>query len=386
MECNFCLSNNIDLVYTPINSKIDLNIHVCKDCGLVFGSYDSKAYEESNITNPGNKFSHLSCDAGYSEIRVGKQQMVNYFFEAIKNIVLDKPISKVLDIKSARGHFALSALNYFNLESIDCIEEDNYMTVTYDNNSKINIWRDKYHKLNTDYNYDLIYSCHTLEHYTNPTKVLTFIKSRLNENGLFYIDVPNNENINHNHNIDEFFYDKHLFYHNEDTLSSFIESLGFELLYKHSTPQNIGLLFKNSDNKKEYPKYNLYDYNVKLINNYKENITTNRSILIEKQEQLNNNFPKGKCNVIFGSGRPLDAFVQYGKLNLDNFDYLIDDYLSQVTDTLYSKKLYNSSILNTLEPDNILLLVKHPSKELINFLTKNNPNVNIIYLSKWLTK
>lgn len=386
MECNFCLSKNIDLIYTPVNSKIDLEINVCKDCGLVFSSYDSNKYEESNITNPNLKFSHLSCNASYSEIRVGKQQMVHYFFDAIKNIVLDKPIQKVLDIKSARGHWALKALEYFELETIDCIEEDSYMTTTYDNNSSINIWRDKYHKLNTDYNYDLIYSCHTLEHYTNPTKVLTWINNRLNEDGLFYIDVPNNENINHNHNIDEFFYDKHLFYYNSEVLYSFIESLGFELLYKHSTPQNIGLLFKKSSTKKEYPKYNLYNYNSDLINKYKENIKINRSILIEKQDELNNNFPKGECNVVFGSGRPLDAFVQYGNLNLNNFNYLIDDYLSQVTDTIYNKNLYNSSIINNITPDNILLLVKHPSDELIKFLTKNNPEVNIVYLSKWLTK
>jgi SAM-dependent methyltransferase len=386
MNCNFCLSKNIEQVYTPAKSKIDLHVNICKDCGLVFSSYDSKRYEDSNITKSNPKFSHLSCEADYSDIRVGKQQMTKYIFDTLDKINLPNSINKVLDIRSARGHFVLKALEYFNVDSIDCIEEDDYMTVTYDNNPSINIWRGKYYNLNTEYIYDLIYSCHTLEHYSNPSKVLQYIKSRLNKDGLFYIDVPNNENINHNHNIDEFFYDKHLFYHNDDVLSSYIESLGFELLHKNTTPQNIGLLFKNSNIKKEYPKYNLYRYNTELINNYKENITTNRSILVEKQEQLNNNFPKGKCNVVFGGGRPLDAFVKYGNLNLDNFDYLVDDYLSQVTNTLYNKKLYNSSVLNTLKPDNILLLVKHPSPELINFLTKNNPNVNIIYLSKWLIK
>ena len=41
---------------------------------------------------------------------------------------------------------------------------------------------------------------------------------------------------------------------------------------------------------------------------------------------------------------------------------------------------------NIVNINNILLLVKHPSKELINFLTKNNSDVNIIYLSEWLAK
>ena len=386
MNCNFCLSKNIEQVYTPAKSKIDLHVNICKDCGLVFSSYDSKRYEDSNITKSNPKFSHLSCEADYSDIRVGKQQMTKYIFDTLDKINLPNSINKVLDIRSARGHFVLKALEYFNVDSIDCIEEDDYMTVTYDNNPSINIWRGKYYNLNTEYNYDLIYSCHTLEHYSNPSKVLQYIKSRLNKDGLFYIDVPNNENINHNHNIDEFFYDKHLFYHNDDVLSSYIESLGFELIHKNTTPQNIGLLFKNSNNKKYYPQVNLYEHNLDLIKKYKSNIENNRLKLTEKQHELNLNFPKGEVSTVFGCGRPLDAFIQYGKLNLNNFSFLVDDYLSQITNTLYDKELYNSSVLGEKHVDNILLLVKHPTDELIDFLTKKNPNVNIVYLSKWLTE
>ena len=148
MNCNFCLSKNIEQVYTPVKSKIDLHINICKDCGLVFSSYDSEKYEDSNITKLNPKFSHLSCEANYSDIRVGKQQMTKYIFDTLNKVNLPNSINKVLDIRSARGHFALKALEYFNIESIDCVEEDNYMTVTYDNNPSINIWRGKYYNLN----------------------------------------------------------------------------------------------------------------------------------------------------------------------------------------------------------------------------------------------
>jgi hypothetical protein len=123
-----------------------------------------------------------------------------------------------------------------------------------------------------------------------------------------------------------------------------------------------------------------------LIEKYKLNIENNRLKLTKKQHELNLNFLEGKISTVFGCGRPLDAFIQYGKLNLNNFSFLVDDYLSQITNTLYNKNLYNSSILEETYVDNILLLVKHPTDELINFLTKKNPNVNIVYLSKWLTE
>lgn len=384
MNCNFCSNTNIDNIYIPIKSKIDLKINLCKNCGLVFGSFNNELYETSNITPSNIKFNHLSCDANYSDIRVGKQQMVNYIFNALSKYPLSKPINKVLDMRSARGHFALKALEYFNLNNIDCIEEDNYMTVTYNNDSRINIFRDKYYNLNTDYKYDLIYSCHTLEHYSNPTKVLNFIKSKLSQDGLFYIDIPNINNIDHNFNIDEFFYDKHLFYYDCDVLFSYIESLGLELIFKQITSQNIGLLFKNSTIKKIYPVTNQYEKNLKLINNYNSNIKNNRSKLTKIGEDLNQQFSNTKNNIIIGCGRPLDAFIQYGNLDLNNFKYLVDDYLTSITDTLYSKSLNNSSILNEIFPDMILLLVKYPSSKLLELITKNNPEVKIVYLSKLL--
>ena len=37
MNCNFCLSKNIEQVYTPVKSKIDLHVNICKDCGKLYG-------------------------------------------------------------------------------------------------------------------------------------------------------------------------------------------------------------------------------------------------------------------------------------------------------------------------------------------------------------
>ena len=69
---------------------------------------------------------------------------------------------------------------------------------------------------------------------------------------------------------------------------------------------------------------------------------------------------------------------------MDNFDYLIDDFLISTTSNLYGKILYDSNILNSKDViiDNVLLLVKQPSQKLIEILTKNNPKINIIYFNK----
>ena len=137
MSCNFCNKESLEHIYTPINSGINLEIYICKNCGLVQSTYDIRAYEASNISKTG-EFKNLICDAAYSEVRVGKQQMVKYVKQAFNNLNIEfKGSPKILDMKSARGDFALFALDYFDINSIDCIEEDDYITTTYNNDSTI---------------------------------------------------------------------------------------------------------------------------------------------------------------------------------------------------------------------------------------------------------
>ena len=378
MICNFCNKESLEHVYTPINSGIDLEIYICKNCGLVQSTYDIRAYETSNLPTTG-EFKNLICDAAYSEVRVGKQQMVKYVKQAFDNLNIEfKESPKILDMKSARGDFALFALDYFNIKSIDCIEEDDYITTTYNNNPRINIHQKKYYTLQ-DKDYDLIYSCHTLEHYQNPSKYLTWIRDHLTDNGMFYIDVPNIENIDHNYNIDEFFYDKHLFYYDFETLKNYILNLGFELIYYNVTPQNIGILFKKLNVRGSYIK-NQYSNNKQLIGSYKNNIKQNRDKISKVGKKLNKIFKPNEINVIFGCGRPLDAFITYGKLDLSNFEFLIDDFLSKITNKLYNLDLINSNKL--IKVDKVLMLIKHPTQELIN---KFPGNPEIIYLNDLLT-
>lgn len=378
MSCNFCNKESLEHIYTPINSGINLEIHICKNCGLVQSTYDIRAYEASNISKTG-EFKNLICDAAYSEVRVGKQQMVKYVKQAFDDLNIEfKESPKILDMKSARGDFALFALDYFNINSIDCIEEDDYITLTYRFNPQINIHQEKYHTFKGK-NYDLIYSCHTLEHYQNPSKYLNWVRSRLADSGMFYIDVPNIENIDHNYNIDEFFYDKHLFYYDFETLKNYILNIGFELIYYSVTPQNIGILFRKLNTKGSYIK-SQYNYNKNLIKNYKDNIKQNRDKISKVGEKLNQIFKPDEINVVFGCGRPLDAFITYGKLDLSNFEFLIDDFLSKITNKLYNLDLVNSNELTKV--DKVLMLIKHPTQELIN---KFPGNPEIIYLSDLLT-
>ena len=363
-NCNICNSDTIKHLYTPIQSKINLKINVCKKCGHVFSSFDELKFESVNKKNCSNTFTHLSCESDYSDIRVGKQQMVNYFFDAYEKLNTRPNINTILDFKSARGDFAIKALEYFNISSIDCIEEDEYMTDSYINNNKIQISHQKYYYSFENKQYDLVYACHTLEHYQNPIKVLNYIHQKVKDGGLFYIDVPNIDYIDNNLNIDDFFYDKHLHYFSSELLIKIIENIGFTLLNNSTTKNNIGLLFeKRSISKENVVDFEYSQSNENLIKQYVQNLEKNRKEIKHNVNKINNTFALTKPNIIIGCGRALDAIIKYGNLDLSNFDYFVDDFLIKATDSVYGHKLMKLQDIDYV--GGVLLLVKNPSDLLL---------------------
>ena len=214
MKCNFCKGTELSDCYEPKKSKINLLIQVCKSCGLVQAKYDSGTYEAINDRsyNESAQINKISCDADYSEIRVGKQQMAQKPFNVLAKHASTSEINNVLDMRSARGDFALAALSALDLSYIYCIEQDSYMSKDYKNDSRIKLHSGKYRDFNVDRQFDLVYSCHTLEHYRDPDSNLGFIANQLRDGGYLYLDVPNLGSIADGDHFDDFFYDKHLFY------------------------------------------------------------------------------------------------------------------------------------------------------------------------------
>ena len=54
--------------------------------------------------------------------------------------------------------------------------------------------------------FDLIYSCHSLEHYSDPEKKLVWMYENLKYNKYLYLEVPNPKIISQTKNVDEYFF------------------------------------------------------------------------------------------------------------------------------------------------------------------------------------
>lgn len=80
---------------------------------------------------------------------------------------------------------------------------------------------------------DLIIYSNVMEHLTDPVSELNLIKSRINPNGLLFIEVPGIKNIHINYKCDFLLYlqNAHTYHFSLTTLKNLFQKTGFEMLY-----------------------------------------------------------------------------------------------------------------------------------------------------------
>jgi len=86
----------------------------------------------------------------------------------------------------------------------------------------------------TESKFDFIYSIHSLEHFTDPKKMLSWISNHLKENGSFLIEVPNvEEPLLSVYKIKEFekfyWYPYHLFFFSPNTITSLLSNFNLKI-------------------------------------------------------------------------------------------------------------------------------------------------------------
>lgn len=79
------------------------------------------------------------------------------------------------------------------------------------------------------YKFDLVALIYTLEHLSDPVYVLRGVRKDLKKNGLLFIEVPDAIYFRYRPATDDIFHSEHLWMFSPNTLSLFLEGLGFEI-------------------------------------------------------------------------------------------------------------------------------------------------------------
>jgi 2-polyprenyl-3-methyl-5-hydroxy-6-metoxy-1,4-benzoquinol methylase len=133
------------------------------------------------------------------EIHNNSFRNYNYGFDVITRKFLLQEFSKyfkvesdkVLEVGSYDGSMTELILEYYN--KIDVVEAATEMAKVVQDRlgERVTVYQGLIEEIEIESKYDVIFLVHTLEHVTDPTSVLTKLKSLLTPKGKIFVAVPN---------------------------------------------------------------------------------------------------------------------------------------------------------------------------------------------------
>ena len=221
--CELCRSDVLQSVYTPERSTRNIQIHICAACGLV---QSLPRADRAPRSAPA-----VSGGADWGNVRYGKGFRTKIAIDAVaRHCDLAAPFT-VLDVGSNRGSFVQALLGIAPQVNIVAVEPDERVAASCAglDRTQLHVSRIEDTPLETA-RFDIVHSCHTIEHLARPARALRDHWRTLKDGGLLILDAPNIAIIGSDDIVEEWFIDKHLYHFSQHTLSRMVEACGFSIL------------------------------------------------------------------------------------------------------------------------------------------------------------
>ena len=368
--CPVCGNTANQVLYEPIGSTCSSLITCCPVCSHLFQVREVIPSREVNKPKQETIFCGLSCDADYSTIRVGKAQMLSKSAKMILEQEVRKNIRFALDVSSARGDFALWIIDKFRIDKVACVEPDYYMTESYRDNPRIELLSSDFRDAEIRQSFDIIYSCHSLEHYRNPEVVLKKIAALLSPEGLLYLEVPNLAGLEYSSVcVEEYFYDQHRQHFTKQTLIRLLRQCNLRPDIDGSDDANIRFLCQRQEMPSSTQEESNFHSTVRhLVRRYAERLQNQRSVLPAISKDIIGQIPQDAKLAVVGAGRLLDAFVKYGNfgqlLEAASDVQFLDTYLSTLASSIHGFPLRKIENYMGDSPQTVILMANGASTEL----------------------
>lgn len=231
-----CLVCNSPDIYQFHRDFRDNDIYKCRKCGVQFMN---PVYSDSYL----DEFYSTYIMSDYSDKYLAEQrETCKDNFSAIGRFI--KTPGKMLDFGLGNGGHSTYAKQIgwqVTGYDVDCNTTDRIA-----NEIDINVYCGNFEQVDwKDEKFDLIYAHHVVEHLKDPVKILKQLRERLNDDGCFYIGVPNIASLAsrlkfgmekiglRKRNVGKYYdSDHHVFYYTPQSLSQMLQSAGFKVVYK----------------------------------------------------------------------------------------------------------------------------------------------------------
>src|SRR5581483_3570231 len=306
--CDFCGRDSLRFVYEPEGSTRGLKVHLCGHCGLV----QSLPRIDRTQARHG---AAVSGGADWGNVRYGKGFRTKAALDALaRNAKLDEHLA-LLDVGSNRGRFAKAFLDAAPNATLTAVEPDERYA-----DSAAGLPRSKLIQARiedvalADASFDVVHSCHTIEHLAHPFAVLKDHARVPKDGGLLVIDAPNLALLASDDILEEWFIVKHLYHFSDISLLHMIEAAGFDIVEYPDPSDSINLLIVARKRAGKKDDLIIAPFEVSrtegLLALYVATRTANKAALAEAARELESFRPRRVA--MWGAGRLFDSLVLAG--------------------------------------------------------------------------
>jgi SAM-dependent methyltransferase len=381
-SCDFCGKDSLSFAYQPEGSSRGLKVYLCRHCGLVQSAPRIDRTEKRYAAA-------VSSGADWGNVRYGKGFRTQAAMDALaRHTDLERAVA-LLDVGSNRGRFAAAFLEAAPNAHITAVEPDERYAGSCEYLPRTDlIWSRIEDATLADSSFDIVHSCHTIEHLAHPFASLKDHARVLKPGGLLVLDAPNLALIGGDDILEEWFIDKHLYHFSDVTLGRMIEAAGFTIVQHPDPNDRINLLFvarKEGTPRAEIATDPAEAFRaLDLVSAYVATRSANCAALAGAARELES--LKAHRVALWGAGRLFDSLVRVGGFDPSMFTHLIDAHLIQHMDSRHGVRLSPPHALTGSMADVVVVMSRGFADEIAAEVRRLAPKARIILYADLLAR
>ena len=380
--CDFCGRDSLKFIYQPDGSTRGLKVYLCGHCGLAQSTPRIDRTEKRHGAA-------VSGGADWGNVRYGKGFRTQVAMDALaRHADLEKGAS-LLDVGSNRGRFVAAFLEAAPHAHITAVEPDERYADSCAGLVRTQLIQSRIEDAKlADASFNILHSCHTLEHLASPAATLADHWRVLKTGGLLVLDVPNLALLGGEDVLEEWFIDKHLYHFSDVTLGRMIEAAGFTIIEHPDPKDRINLLFVARKNGTSATGIAADPAEVmrtaSLMTSYVATRATNCAALSSAAHELESLKPQRVA--LWGAGRLFDSLVRTGGFDPSDLALLIDAHLIAHMDSRHGVRLSPPHALSGAMVDVIVVMSRGFADEIVAEARRLAPKARIILYADLLAR
>ena len=380
-HCELCRRSALERIYTPDGTSRSLTVHICTHCGLVqsFPRADRAARAPAAI----------SSAADWGNVRYGKGFRTEVALAAIdRHLDLSDEIA-ALDVGSNRGSFAHTFLSAAPYATLTAVEPDERFASSCAGLARTELLNARIEDVALETaRYDVVHSCHTLEHLAHPAHILADHWRVMKPDGLLVVDVPNIVLIGSDDIVEEWFIDKHLTHFSARTLARMIEAAGFSIVEgpDASDRENLLIVARKNGRIISFLERDAREVDAArdLMTDYVAARARNLMALTHVAAELTRLAPRRVA--LWGAGRLFDSLVVHGRFDARMLALLVDKHLKQHVGERHGVKLAAPEALAEAKPGVVVVMSRVFAGEIAQEANRLAPGAEVIFYSDLISR